>query len=178
MVVVLVIVILALGAGLLYFILRRRQSRANLPHSNSATEDIGLTHMDKDSKDQKAESLSSDPNSPYPPYKKLDSESGEYREQKPDGELGTQGEIYQMPTTEHGEGDYFTAVNRIESERRAATTPQIDGRSVMYELHGSEPLAVEMDGQARKGSPMLSPRTPVTRGSSRSSSFGPVSTTL
>jgi hypothetical protein len=131
--------------------------------------------MDKESKDTKTESLSSE-NTPYTPYKKLDFESGVNREQKPDGELGTQGEIFQMPTTENGAGDYFSAVNRIESERRAATTPQIDGRSVMFELHGSDPVPVEMDAQGR--SPMLSPKTPVTRGSSRSSSFGPVSTVL
>lgn len=82
-----------------------------------------------------------------------------------------------MPTTEHGEGNYFTALNRIESERRAATTPQIDGRSMVYELHGSEPMPAEMDDEgSRRGlSPMLSPRTPITRGSSRASSLGPVS---
>lgn len=106
--------------------------------------------------------------------------SGVYRERQIDGELGTQGEIHQMPTTEHGQEDYFSAVINMASERRAATTPQIDGRNVVYELHGSDPLPVEMDDErSRKGlSPMLSPRTPVTRGSSRASSLGPVSDTL
>lgn len=89
-----------------------------------------------------------------------------------------------MPTTEHGEGDYFTAVNRIASERRAANTPQIGGRSIVYELHGSEPTPVEMDDErSRWGlSPAaLSPvtaRTPISRLSSRASSLGPVSETL
>jgi hypothetical protein len=177
-IVILIVVILALAAGLVYFLLRRRKSKR--PLSVSATEDIGLTHFDKDAKDSKSASLAEDPNSPYPPYKKLDSDSGVYREQQPDGELGVQGEIFQMPTTENGEGDYFSAVNRIESERRAATTPQIDGRCMMYELHGSEPVPIEMDGEGRSRglSPMLSPSTPVTRGSSRASSFGPVSTVL
>ena len=177
-IVILIVVILALAAGLVYFLLRRRKSKR--PLSVSATEDIGLTHFDKDAKDSKSVSLAEDPNSPYPPYKKLDSDSGVYREQQPDGELGVQGEIFQMPTTENGEGDYFSAVNRIESERRAATTPQIDGRCMMYELHGSEPVPIEMDGEGRSRglSPMLSPSTPVTRGSSRASSFGPVGTVL
>jgi hypothetical protein len=85
-----------------------------------------------------------------------------------------------MPTTEHEAGNYFDAAIKLASERRAVTTPQIDGRIVAYELHGSEPMPVEMDDErSRSGlSPMLSPRTPMTRGSSRASSLGPVSDTL
>lgn len=170
------IVGLALAGGVGYFISRRRQRKR--PTSTSPTEDIGLTNLDKDNKDTKSISMFDDPNSPYPPYKKPHSPNGEpvHREQYPDGELGTQGEIHQMPTTEHGEGDYFSAVNRIESERRAATTPQIDGKSMAYELAGSEPIAVEMDDEGSRS--MLSARTPVTRGSSRASSLGPVSDAL
>jgi hypothetical protein len=177
-VVIAAIVVLALAAGLGYFVSRRRQR--DRPTSTAPTEDIGLTNLDKDNNDIKTESLPDDPNSLYPPYKKLDYPSGVHREEQPDGELGTQGEIYQMPTTEYGERDYFTALNRIESERRAAITPQIDGRSMVYELHGSEPMSAEMDDESsRRGlSPMLTPRTPVTRGSSRASSLGPVSDTL
>jgi hypothetical protein len=174
-VVVAVILVLALAAGIGYFVSQRR--RRDRPTSIAPTEDISLTNLDKDNNDIKTESLPDDPNSLYPPYKKFDSPSGVYREQQPDGELGTHGEIYQMPTTEYREGDYFTALNRIESERRAATTPQIDGRSMVFELHGSEPMPAEMDDErSRSGlSPMLSPTTPVTRGSSRASSLGPVS---
>jgi len=174
-VVIAVIAVLALAAGLGYFVSQRRQR--DRPTSTSPTEDIGLTNLDKNNNYIKTESLPDDPNSLYPPYKKFDYPSGVHREQQPDSELGTHGEIYQMPTTEHGEGNYFTALNRIESERRAATTPQIDGRSMVYELHGSEPMPAEMDDEgSRRGlSPMLSPRTPITRGSSRASSLGPVS---
>jgi hypothetical protein len=172
------IVVLTLAVGLGYIISRRR--RRDRPTSNSPTEDIGLTNLGKDNKDIKTESLSDDLNSPYPPYKKLDSPTGVHRERQPEGELGTHGEIYQMPTTEYGEGDYLTAVNRIESERRAAITPQIDGRNVAYELYGSEPSPVEMDDEMsrRAFSPRLNPRAPVTRGSSRASIVGPVSDAL
>lgn len=67
----------------------------------------------------------------------------------------------------------------MESERRAEMTPQIDGRQVAYELHGSEPIPIEMDDErSRTGlSPMISPRTPAG-GVSRTSSLGPVSGTL
>ena len=170
------IIILAAAGCLGYFIYQQRAHRR--PKSIAPTEDIGLTNVDN--KDSKAQSLQDDPNSPYPEYKKLDAFSNVHREREPDGELGTQGEIHQMPTTEHEQGDYFSAVINMISERRAATTPQIDGRSVVYELHGSEPVPVEMDDErSRSGlSPMLSPKTPVTRGSSRASSLGPVSDTL
>lgn len=163
---------LVLATGLGYYLSQRRKR----PTSKSPTEDIQLTHVDN--KDSKADCPQEDPNSPFPSYKKLDSSSSVHREQHPDGELGTHGEIYQMPTTENGEGDYFDAAIKLASERRAATTPQIDGRLVAYELPGSEPIPVEMDDEkSRAGlSPMLSP---VTRGSSRASSVvGPVSDTL
>lgn len=105
------------------------------------------------------------------------------------GELGTQGEIFQLPTHRDQE-DYFTAVNRIASERRAGNTPQIDGRSVAYELQGSEPPRAEMDDERSWRGLPLSPATlsptsagrliplQVSRGSSRASSFGPPSNTL
>jgi hypothetical protein len=166
---------LALAAGLGYYLSQRRKR----PTSKSPTEDVQLTNVDN--KDNKADYPPEDPNSPFPPYKKLDSSSSVHREQHPDGELGTQGEIYQMPTTENGEGDYFDAAIKLASERRAASTPQIDGRLVAYELPGCEPAPAEMDDErSRAGlSPMLNPATPVTRGSSRASSVvGPVSDTL
>jgi hypothetical protein len=80
-----------------------------------------------------------------------------------------------MPTLGNGEEDYFTAVNKIASERRAANTPQIDGNSIVYELHGSEPRPVEMDDERSRYGLTLSAATPLTRGSSRSSSLGPYS---
>ncbi len=166
---------LVLATGLGYYLSQRRER----PTSKSPTEDIQLTHVDN--KESKADDTQEDLNSPLPSYKKLDSSSSVHREQHTDGELGTQGEIYQMPTTEHGEGDYFDAAIKLASERRAANTPQIDGRLVAYELHGSEPIPIEMDDErSRAGlSPMLSPGTPVTKGSSSASSvLGPVSDTL
>ena len=90
-----------------------------------------------------------------------------------------------MPTTEHRDGDYFAAVNRIASETRAANTPQIGSISVTYELHGSEPTPIEMDERSKRGlalsSATLSPtaaRSPIKRESSRASSLGLPSDTL
>lgn len=179
-------VLLLIAGGIAYYIFRCRKRSTSTP----STEDIRLTYFDN--KDNKNGSIH-DPNSPYPLYKKLGSAGSVHRSDKsssqPDGELGTQGEIFQMPTNEHNERDYFSAVNRIASERKAANTAQIDGISLAYELHGSEPRPIELDDEkSRQGlspstvspatlSPMTA-RRPATRGSSRSSSLGPVSDTL
>lgn len=181
-------------AGAIGYYISRKRSR---PTSTSLTEDIGLTNLEPgDNKDAKDGSINKDPNSPYPPYEKLDSTGSVHRSAaQPDGELGTQGEIFQLPT-HTDEWDYITAIDRMESEQRAEMTPQIDGRGVAYELHGGEPMRVEMDdGRSRRGlvlsptsaslrSPTatLSPASagrliplPVSRGSSRASSSGPPS---
>ena len=174
------IAVVVIAGGIGYYISRRR----NRPTSKSPTEDIGLTNLEPgENKDAKYGSVH-DPNSPYPPFKKLDSTGSVHRsadgENQPQGELGTQGEIFQLPTQRDQE-DYFTAVNRIASERRAERTPQIDGRSVVYELQGSEPPRVEMDDeQSRRGLPLspavLSPTS--TRLSPVSARLSPVSSGL
>ena len=86
-------------------------------------------------------------------------------------ELGTGGEIHQLPTNDNREGNYLALASHIEAERRAANTPQIDGRSIVYELQGSDPTPSEMDDEwSRQG---RSPRVPTrtwTTVSSRSTS--------
>jgi hypothetical protein len=153
---------LGLAVALGYFISRRRIR----PVSKTPTEDIHLTNINQaENKENKDGPIHPDPNSPFSTYKKMDSSGSVHRiPDQPDGELGTSGEIFQLPT-HADQGDYYTTINRIDSERRAANTPQIDGRVVAFELHGSEPAPVEMDDEnSRAGLSPSTPRAPRSRG--------------
>lgn len=140
------IAVLLIAGSIWYFISRSKRQTLTPP-----AEDVGLSKFEPDyHKDTKDGSLYYDPASPHLPEKKLNSTGSMYRSADggngPDGELGTQGEIFQLPTQRDQE-DYLTAVDRIVSERRAGSTPEIDGRIAAYELHGSEPMPVEMDDE-------------------------------
>jgi hypothetical protein len=156
---------LAFVGGLFYYCLRRR----NHPASAAPEEDIGLTNMDpRESKDRDG-SVNQNQFSPFLADKKLyDSSNIQHSMNyyQPNGELGTSGEIYQLPSHDNREDPPFFAANRINAERRAANTPEIDSRGIAYELYGSEPTAAEMDDEwSRQGTPRVRSRS-LTRVSS------------
>ena len=72
-------------------------------------------------------------------------------------------QIFQLPAHDNREGDYYTEVSQIESQRRAANTPEIAGTG-MYELQGSQPMRVELDDT--RSPERLSPLSATTRGPS------------
>lgn len=169
--VIAVVVVLAAACVLTYYLRRRRNQRV----STSPTENIALSRFNNQDEDKKSISLAS--GSPFPADSKPDLAPSIHSQYRTDGEIGTQGEIFQLPAHDNRDEDYFTAAIHIASERRAANTPEIEGTGIMYELHGSEPAPVEMDDVlSREGlSPSSAPsRGPSTRISSRTN--GPLST--
>ncbi|RFU28804.1 hypothetical protein B7463_g7553, partial [Scytalidium lignicola] len=166
--------VLVSAVGLGYFIIRSRKSQP----LEEPIENIGLTNPSienkKDQTDNKSTFSHQEPNSPYLSHKMPDTRGSMYKSEvahNPDAELGTQGEIFQMPTTEHDEDGYFATAHRIASERRAITILQIDGRSLVYEVPGSEPARIEMDA-----TPVMSVESStglqISRPISRESSLG------
>jgi hypothetical protein len=167
------VAVLGLAGGALWFFLRRRkQASAEI----TAADNIALTDVNPDVPSYPGE-LFPNPHSSPPLLsdKKLYTEDivprnmGYYQADR--GELGTGGEIHQLPTGDNAEGNYLALASHIQAERRAANTPQIDGRSIVYELPGSEITPSEMDDEwSRQG---RSPRMPArtwTSVSSRSTS--------
>jgi hypothetical protein len=157
---------LAFAGGLLYYCLRRR----NRPVSAAPTDDdIALTNIDPRESKDKDGSVNQHQFSPHLADKKLyDSSSIQHSMNyyQPTGELGTSGEIYQLPSHDNREDSHLFAANHIHAERIAANTPEIDSRSIVHELHGSEPTAAELDDEwSRQGTPMVGSRS-LTRVSS------------
>lgn len=159
----------------MWYFLRRRERVLQ----NGSTDDIALTTVEQDLVKYQRES---DPNPHFassPADKKLYPEDAVTRGLQyyhDTRELGTGGEIHQLPTHDNQEGDYMSLARHIEAERRAANTPQIDGRSIVYELHGSDPTPSEMDDKwsRRTRSPQI-PNHTWTTASSRSASPYPSS---
>ena len=153
------VAVLGLVGGALWYFLRRRKQNAA---ESTAPDNIALTNVNPE--------LPTYPGEPFPnPHasppllsdRKLYTEDIVPRSMHlyPDSrELGTGGEIHQLPTNDNREGNYLALASHIEAERRAANTPQIDGRSIVYELQGSDPTPSEMDDEwSRQG---RSPRVP------------------
>jgi hypothetical protein len=132
-------VVLAAACILTYYLCRRRNQRV----STASTEDIDLASFNKQGEDKK--SFLAAPGSPFPADRKPGVAPSLYSQYRPDGELGTQGEIYQLATHDNLDGDYATAAMQIASDRRAANTPEMANTGVMCELPGSEPVPVELD---------------------------------
>jgi hypothetical protein len=130
------------GVAAWYFL--RRQNRSALP---PVTDNIGLTNVELDAPNYQADALSSSHSSPFLADKKL------YTEDMPPRSL--------PQCQDSREGDYMSVSSHIEAERRAANTPQIDGRRIVYELHGSKPTPSEMDDEwSRQGRSPHSPQIP------------------
>jgi hypothetical protein len=147
------------GVAAWYFL--RRQNRSALP---PVTDNIGLTNVELDAPNYQADALSSSHSSPFLADKKLYTEDMPPRslpQCQDSRELGMGEEIHQLPTHDNREGDYMSVSSHIEAERRAANTPQIDGRRIVYELHGSKPTPSEMDDEwSRQGRSPHSPQIP------------------
>lgn len=167
---------------LAFFIFRRRKR----PTSKTPTDIVALAALDKVKADE--DKMSIDPGSPLPGYKKTDLAGSLYRSSSfVDGELGTSGEIHQLPEAHHtNEDDYSTTARRMESERRANGTVELGGRAMMYEVMGDLPTPVEMDDHNSREGLLLSPSRaasanqsrPTSKGSEKSRVTGPVSAYL
>jgi hypothetical protein len=168
--VIAVVTVLAAACVLTHYLRRHRSQRV----STSPTENIALSRFNNQDDDKKPIPLTS--GSLSLADSKPDLAPSIHSQYRTDGEVGTHGEIFQLPAHDDRDGDYFTAAIHIASERRAANTPEIEGTGIMYELHGSEPAPVEIDDVlSREGlSPSSAPsRGPSTRISSRTN--GPLS---
>jgi hypothetical protein len=160
----------ALAGGAAWYFLRRRKA----PVPQPVTDNIALTNVGLDVNKGHGDAVWNPHSSPFLADKKLYTEDMVPRSlhhHQDSRELETGGEIHQLPTDDNREGDYMSLASHIESERRAANTAQIDGRSIVYELHGSEPTPSEMDDEwsRRPRSSRLPSRTWTTV-SSRSTS--------
>jgi len=151
-------------AALTFFYLLRKRKR---PISRVPTEDITLTHTDKDKTPEDFTPIES----PAPVYRKYLADHpfhGQFapplplEEDIPRVELpGTQLEVHQLPDHTDGsnyKGDYHAAVSAL----RAANTPEVDGNYELFELQGCAP-AIELDDVESRGtlSPAGSVRTPI-----------------
>lgn len=157
------VVVLAAASILAYYLRRRRSQRV----STTAIEDIALARFNEQGEDKK--SFRGASGFPFDAVSKPDLAPSIHSQYRPNGELGTQGEIYQLPAHDNREGNYFTEAMQMASERRAGGMPEIANTGVMYELAGSDPAPVELDdARSREG---LLPPAPRSRGrSSRLSS--------
>jgi hypothetical protein len=82
------------------------------------------------------------PGTPLPSYQKDD----HTRFLSFDNELGTSGEIHQLPEAHHvHEEDYLAASKRMESQKRTAGVVELGGRAMTFEVLGDLPPPVEMD---------------------------------
>lgn len=167
------VAVLVIGGGAAWYFLRKQKGLA-LPHG---TDNIGLTGAELEAPKYQGDVLPSAHSYPYLAERKLYNEDialGSLHRHHNSRELGTGGEIHQLSAQDGREGDYMSLSDHIEAERRAASTPQIDGRSIVYELHGSEPAPSEMDDEwSRQGRSPQSPQVPSrtwTSVSSRSTS--------
>ena len=157
------VVVLAAACFLAYYRRRRRNQRV----STAPTEDIALARFNEQGEDKK--SFRGTSGFPFDAISRPDLACSIHSQYRPNGELGTQGEIYQLPAHDNREGDYFTETIQMASERRAASTPEIANTGVMYELAGSDPVPVELDdARSREG---LLPSAARNRGQSSRLSF-------
>jgi hypothetical protein len=138
------VALLAIIGALVYYFFFRKPAR---PVSTAHTDDIALANFDAETSKGKDGTYFQPSNSPYLEDKKLYSSDGIHtsiRPYHPDRELSATGEIHQLPTYDnHGHGIYGGA-HELE-DGRGMSTPEIDGTSVVYELHGSEPARSELD---------------------------------
>lgn len=146
----------------------RRKKR---PISTTPTENLGLSTLNKVKADEDKMSVYP-PDSPLPGYKKDDPASSIYRSSSfVDSELGTMGEIHQLPEAHHmNEEDYLAAARRMESQRRAGQTTELGGRAMMYEVMGDLPTPAEMDDQGSREGLLLSPSRAASGNGSRPTS--------
>lgn len=165
--------VLAIGGGAVWYFLGRRKGPAP-PHG---ADNIGLTNVELEAPKYQGDVLPSTQSSPFLADRKTYNEDmalSRFHQQHDSRELGTGGEIHQLSAQDGTEEDYMSLSGIIEADRRAANTPQIDGRSIVYELHGSEPAPSEMDDEwSRQGRSPQSPQMPSrawTSVSSRSTS--------
>lgn len=165
---------LAIVGGVAWYFLRRRKRASKA----GTTDEIALTNVDQDPLKHPRESALSPHSSSYLADKKLynelytdDAVTRSLHYYHATGELATGAEIHQLPANDSQEGDYMSLASHIEAERRAASTPQIDGTSIVYELHGSEPTPSEMgDESSQHPRPPQIPNRTWTSISSRSTS--------
>lgn len=163
-----------------YFLRRQKQHALQL-----TTDIIALTNVELDAPKYQGDTLPSSHPSPFLAEKNLYTEDimprslHHYQDSR---ELGTGGEIHQLATQENMKEYYMSSTSHNGAGARAANTPQIDGRSIVYELHGSEPAPSEMDDEwSRQGRSLPSPQIPSrawTSVSSRSTSPYPGSPLL
>jgi hypothetical protein len=152
--------------ALLALFIFRQQKRLS---SITKTETVELAAINKAKEDEDKMSLHP-PGTPLPGYQKHDHARFF---SSVDGELGTSGEIHQLPEAHHiNEEDYLAASRRMESQRRAAGTVELGGRAMMVEVLGDLPPPVEMDDEWSRKGLLLSPGGVASRDTSRPSSRG------
>lgn len=140
------VAILVLGGLASWYIIRRRQRKA----LQASADNVALTNFELDTPKYQGNFLSSCHSSDFVADQKLHNEAMTHQRLhrcQDSKELGTGGEIYQLPTEDNRDGDHMSLVSPIEVQKRVANNIRVTIRSIVFELQGSEPTPSEVDDE-------------------------------